>query len=208
MRRKRARWSIYLSSLTVSKKNVARHQRAYGISLLPFSMAGLESAIRLLLRPSDSIVCFVECFSAYADGQDTSHSSNNDSTNSRHKRIVVVVTHRDEINGWEEGSVFVLKPKLFSAATIKELEIHRVFPIYGDFTMTMAQMRQETLDLSRLSVNEFRSGFKVTIHPGHTLIGSEPLDLATYDITGLKNVLAECRRLKELSGSFPSTVPY
>lgn len=61
----------------------------------------------------------------------------------------------------------------------------------------MAQLERETLDLkSQLQ----SSGFKLTIHPGHMLIGSEPLNLATYDISGLKNILAECRRLKELTG--------
>lgn len=45
----------------------------------------------------------------------------------------------------------------------------------------------------------------MTIDSGQTLVGSEPLDLATDNISALKDVLAECRRLKELSGAALST---
>lgn len=62
----------------------------------------------------------------------------------------------------------------------------------------MAQLKQET---SQLDTQRGSSGFKLTIHPSYTFVGSEPLDLATYDVSGLKDVLSECKRLKELSGA-------
>lgn len=43
-------------------------------------------------------------------------------------------------------SVFVLKRKLFSSSTSNQLEIHRVFSVYGDFNITMAQLPQDLND--------------------------------------------------------------
>lgn len=40
----------------------------------------------------------------------------------------------------------------------------------------------------------------MTINPGQTFDGHEPLSLFTYDVQGLKDVLSECKHLKELSG--------
>lgn len=74
-------------------------------------MAGLDDSIRPLLRPSDEIKFILECFllfSSTPDSNDTakdaSESKNSSTTSaSPHKRIVAVIVHKDESNGWEEG---------------------------------------------------------------------------------------------------------
>ncbi|KAH7876930.1 uncharacterized protein C8R40DRAFT_1248743 [Lentinula edodes] len=164
-------------------------------------MVGLEDSIKLLLRPSDEIKFVLECFSLSSSNDDASQNGSKGHPNLQRQRIVVVITHKEENHGWEEGSVFVLKRKLFSSSTSDQLEIHRVFPVYGEFTITMAQLPQ---DSNNPQVTDLpRSRFKVTIDSGQTLVGSEPLDLATDNISALKDVLAECRRLKELSEIVP-----
>ncbi|KAJ3907686.1 DNase I-like protein [Lentinula edodes] len=164
-------------------------------------MVGLEDSIKLLLRPSDEIKFVLECFSLSSSNDDTSQNGSKGHPNLQRQRIVVVITHKEENHGWEEGSVFVLKRKLFSSSTSDQLEIHRVFPVYGEFTVTMVQLPQ---DSNNPQVTDLpRSRFKVTIDSGQTLVGSEPLDLATDNISALKDVLAECRRLKELSEIVP-----
>ncbi|KAJ3862319.1 DNase I-like protein [Lentinula novae-zelandiae] len=165
-------------------------------------MVGLEDSIKSLLRPSDEIKFVLECFSLSSSNDDTSQNGIKGHPNLQRQRIVVVITHKEEGHGWEEGSVFVLKRKLFSSSTSNQLEIHRVFPVHGDFNITMAQLPQDFNDPQ--VTNLPRSRFKVTIDSGQTLVGSEPLDLATDNISALKDVLAECRRLKELSVNSPT----
>ncbi|KAJ3980467.1 DNase I-like protein [Lentinula detonsa] len=167
-------------------------------------MVGLEDSIKPLLRPSDEIKFILECVllppSASNDNTAPDASGIKNYSTLRHQRIVAIITHKEGGNNWEEGSVFVLKRKLFSSSSSmsNELEIHRVFPVYGDFTMTMAQLPQDSNDTQTFKLP--RTRFKLTINPGQTLIGNEPVDLATDDVSALKDVLTECRRLKELSG--------
>ncbi|KAJ3779009.1 DNase I-like protein [Lentinula raphanica] len=173
-------------------------------------MVGLQDSIKLLLLPSDEIKNILECVllpssasndhaASDANAQDVNGSQEH--SNLRHQRIVAVISHRELHNDWEEGSVFILKRKLFSSSTSNELEIYRVFPVYGDFTITMAQLPQDSNDTQ--IVKRSQSRFKLTINPGQTLVGHEPIDLVTDDVSALKNVLAECRRLKELSEIVP-----
>ncbi|KAJ3794881.1 DNase I-like protein [Lentinula aff. detonsa] len=170
-------------------------------------MVGLEDSIKLLLRPSDEIKFILECIllppSASNDNTAPDASGIKNYSTLRHQRIVAIITHKEAGNNWEEGSVFVLKRKLFSSSSSmsNELEIHRVFPVYGDFTMTMAQLPQDSNDTQTFKLP--RTRFKLTIDPGQTLIGNEPVDLATDDVSALKDVLTECRRLKELSEIVP-----
>ncbi|KAJ3724182.1 DNase I-like protein [Lentinula guzmanii] len=170
-------------------------------------MVGLEDSIKLLLRPSDEIKFILECIllppSASNDNTAPDASGIKNYSTLRHQRIVAIITHKEAGNNWEEGSVFVLKRKLFSSSSSmsNELEIHRVFPVYGDFTMTMAQLPQDSNDTQTFKLP--RTRFKLTINPGQTLIGNEPVDLATDDVSALKDVLTECRRLKELSEIVP-----
>ncbi|THV02214.1 DNase I-like protein [Dendrothele bispora CBS 962.96] len=167
----------------------------------------MEKAIKLLLRSSDELLRVLETYSIpINDLENRSVSNNADSSESinesRRRRIVAVVTHKDEENDWEEGSVFILKNKLFSSPYQDEFEIDRVLPVHGDFTITMAQVNRADLGVSvqlpsESALNQSRSGLRLHITPGGE---SEPLDLFTYDVQGLKNVLAECRRLRELAG--------
>ncbi|KAJ4479376.1 DNase I-like protein [Lentinula aciculospora] len=164
-------------------------------------MVGLEDSIRSLLIPSDEPKYVLECLLLPSKDNVQDKDETKDPSSLQHQRIVAVIVHKEQSNGWEEGSVFVLKRKLFSSSTSNELEIHRMFPVYGDFTITMAQLPQDFHNSH--SANFPRSRFKVTINPGQSLVGNEPLDLVTDDVSALKNVLAECRRLKELSEIAP-----
>lgn len=56
-----------------------------------------------------------------------------------------------------------------------------------------------------LSLNDSASaGLKVTLSAGQTVGGQQTLSLLTDDIQGLKDVLAECKRLKDISGTCTS----
>jgi hypothetical protein len=45
-------------------------------------------------------------------------------------------------------------------------------------------------------------GFRITVSPGLSIKGSDVVTLFTRDVQGLQNVLAECKRLKLLTGTY------
>lgn len=67
------------------------------------SMVGLEDSIKSLLRPSDEIKFVLECFSLSSSNDDTSQNGIKGHPNLQRQRIVVVITHKEEGHGWEEG---------------------------------------------------------------------------------------------------------
>ncbi|KAI3614190.1 oculocerebrorenal syndrome of lowe [Moniliophthora roreri] len=168
-------------------------------------MAEYESALRLVLRDSDQIICIIQVFAI----PETSKSADDDFENTlqdlRNKRILAVVTHREGGNAVEEGSVFVLKPKHSTNGYLDELDMRHIFPICDDFSVSMAQVKRpaQTLQSPARSHSSTPSvsldkGLKLTLKAGLES-SDEILHLFTYDVQGLKTVLAECRRLKEVS---------
>ncbi|KAK7021890.1 hypothetical protein VNI00_017179 [Paramarasmius palmivorus] len=178
-------------------------------------MAEYESALRLLLRDSDRIISILEVF-AIPESPTSADENDEDFENIlqdlRNKRILAVVTHQEGANGLEEGSVFVLKQKHSANGYLDELDIRHIFPIYGDFSISMAQVKRITqgiqsptrshLSAQSVSLDTSAPGLKLTVKAG--LESNEVLHLFTYDVQGLRTILAECRRLKEVSGSYVS----
>ncbi|KAL0579195.1 hypothetical protein V5O48_002817 [Marasmius crinis-equi] len=184
-------------------------------------MSDLNSALRILLRDSDEILSLIEAFhipETPKSAQDGSLSTagpelDNVLGESRNKRVLAVVVHRDEASGLEEGRCVSKHP---SNGYPDELDIRHVFPICGDFTISMSQVKPQSIDLrsstrshsSNASISSTTtlqqgSGLKLTINPG--INTSEPLSFFTYDVQGLRTILAESRRLKEVSEQ--STAP-
>lgn len=154
-------------------------------------MTDLATSLRLLLRSSDDVKFTLEA-SALTPA---TTAGDGDATTLQSKRVLAVVSHKDELNTLEEGGVFVLKHHPSQYAAADTLDIQRVFPICDGFSMTMAQLRRETIDLrASSSASRPRSGFKLTINSD-----GESLSFITYNVQGLTSMLAECRRLKKIS---------
>ncbi|KAJ2922908.1 hypothetical protein H1R20_g14166, partial [Candolleomyces eurysporus] len=123
------------------------------------------------------------------------------------RRILAVVSHKDDWDLVEEGCVFVCKSIPSTNGKSHELEIQRVLPIYGNFAIVMSQMRRNTLDLGKgttvptaSSTETSRSGFSVAITPAEGLQGdAQPVVFFTRNVQDLRELVAECKRLRETS---------
>ncbi|KAF7349358.1 Inositol polyphosphate 5-phosphatase OCRL-1 [Mycena sanguinolenta] len=150
-------------------------------------MAALESSIRALLRPSDEVKVVLEAIVvnplSNAGTPDSPLSPTRSQTldDNRNKRILAVVAHSDGPNTQEEGSVFILKSKPADRA-FDQSDILRVFPVFGGFSITMAQVRRETWPTAQSSPS-------LTIKQGD-IEGLEPLTLCTQHVQTLRDVLA------------------
>ncbi|KAJ7672386.1 DNase I-like protein [Mycena polygramma] len=165
-------------------------------------MASLEGSIAALLRPSDQVKVVLEA--SVPNDTATPVSSPESASqieHGRNKRILAVVSHRDGPNTQEEGSVFILKSKGPGLA-FDQSDILRVFPVFGDFSITMAQVRRETLDLRPTSQSS-PGLISLTVKQGD-IQGLEPLTLCTQHVQTLRDVLAQCKRLKEIADAPPT----
>ncbi|KAJ6625186.1 DNase I-like protein [Mycena sp. CBHHK59/15] len=167
-------------------------------------MAALENSIKALLRPSDQVKVVLEALVVPSSTDAGTPVSSWDAQNTRNRRILVIVSHSDGLTTQEEGSVFILKPKL-SGRAFDQSDILRVFPVFGDFSISMAQVRRETLDL-RATSQASPGLISLTISQGDVQ-GLHPLTLCTPHVQTLRDVLAECKRLKELADAPPSAAP-
>jgi len=164
-----------------------------------------ESAVRRYLNPSEEAKIVLETLVTPSSNTTGSLSSEyrlpDLGVQDENKRILAVVTHRDRLDGHEEGSVFVFKYSYDSSPV--ELVVQHIFPIVNDFSLTMAQASRGTLDarpFSRSSLlDQPRSGLTLTINPGEGP-SQEPVTLLTSDAHHLRSVLEECKRLKEVFG--------
>lgn len=95
-----------------------------------------DGALRQLLRASDHLKLILHV------------SLINDADLSR---TLAVVSHTNEIDRHEEGSIFLIKQNG------NDIDIERVFPIFGSFSVSIAQVRRETLDLTS-SLDQPRNG--------------------------------------------------
>ncbi|KAJ7620458.1 DNase I-like protein [Roridomyces roridus] len=162
-----------------------------------------EGSIRGLMRPSDQVKVILDAFIPPGpnDPPNTPVPSTDSTDDLRRRRIVAVVAHSDGPDTEEEGSVFVLKAKAASSGgTFTQSDILRVFPVFGDFSISMAQVqvRRATLDLRRSASQTSAGLISLTIKQGD-IPGLEPLTLHTQDVQTLREVLAECKRLKEIA---------
>ncbi|KAJ6493027.1 DNase I-like protein [Mycena sanguinolenta] len=168
-------------------------------------MAALESSIRALLRPSDQVKVVLEALvvhpppNAGTPVSPLSPTRSQTLDDTRNKRILAVVAHSDGPNTQEEGSVFILKAKPADRA-FDQSDILRVFPVFGGFSITMAQIRRETWPTAQSSPGLISLTIKQA-----DIEGLEPLTLCTQHVQILRDVLAECKRLKEIADAPPAS---
>ncbi|KDR77003.1 hypothetical protein GALMADRAFT_246188 [Galerina marginata CBS 339.88] len=132
----------------------------------------------------------------------TSSESNQDVQN---RRVLAVVSHKDDWDLTEEGSLFVCKFRPGPSGQLPPaLEVQRVFPIYGEFSIVISQMRRGTFDPQRTtpsnSILDQRAVITLSINPAEGLASDgHPPTFFTHDVEGLKTLVAECKRMKEVS---------
>ncbi|KAJ7880394.1 Endonuclease/exonuclease/phosphatase [Mycena olivaceomarginata] len=164
-------------------------------------MSALESSIRALLRPSDLVLELAVPPPNNAGTPDPSPGSPSRSQidDTRSKRILAAVAHSDGPNTQEEGSVFILKWKAAGRA-FDQSDILRVFPVFGGFSITMAQVRRETWPMAESSPGLL----SLTITQGD-IQDLEPLTLATARpdparrVGGVQAAERNCRRVASAS---------
>ncbi|KAJ7880382.1 hypothetical protein B0H14DRAFT_1574544 [Mycena olivaceomarginata] len=163
-------------------------------------MSALESSIRALLRPSDLVLELAVPPPNNAGTPDPSPGSPSRSQidDTRSKRILAAVAHSDGPNTQEEGSVFILKWKAAGRA-FDQSDILRVFPVFGGFSITIAQVRRETWPMAESSPGLL----SLTITQGD-IQDLEPLTLATARpdparrVGGVQAAEGNCRRAASL----------
>ena len=144
-------------------------------------MAAL-SLVQNLLRSPDEVKAVLEA--TLVNNLDSSSSPSSTATPStkdtQNKRVLAVVSHRDDWDLSEEGrsvwlhasgcpsdtdvrphfysyvlphicSLFVCKYKSGPTGQPEGLDVHRVYPIYGEFSVAISQMRRGTIDLQNTS---------------------------------------------------------
>ncbi|KAF8065021.1 DNase I-like protein [Lyophyllum atratum] len=157
-----------------------------------------EDAIRGLLRSSEHLKAILETQYPQAstgDWESIKHDLYRE-RDDESTRIIAVVAHRDDWRVSEEGSVFICKFNIAENDSTPELEIQRVFPITEDFSITIAQARQKTVDLGgRVNAEQ------QTVNPGKSLdpdIAYPPMSFLTSDMRKLRNLLTECKELHKI----------
>lgn len=134
-----------------------------------------QDLVRSILLPSEELKVTLEAL--------TLPTSNDDSpvlVQDRNKRILAVVlrVHTSETNeqGWlvtstsyylfqaltRCKSLFIFKPKIARNGSVSDLLVEHVIPVVGDFSISMAQSRRNTIDLRNatpaLTLNQPRTG--------------------------------------------------
>lgn len=137
-----------------------------------------------------------------------------------HRRVLAVVSHKDDWDLTEEGCVLIFQSRSPSTVSVvDDLELHRVLPIYGAFAIVMSQMqRRSTIDMRTLNsssgsvdLGAGTSGFSLAITPAEGLSSAtrtgnqEGGDTKTKPELfyvrdaheELREFVKECKRLKE-----------
>lgn len=135
-----------------------------------------QDLIRAILLPSEEVRVVLETLviPSSAAPSDVSPVLVQD----RNKRILAVISrlHTSQSNeqGWSVTSLscvlrahtvkslFIFKPKLSPNGSVADLLIDHVFPVVGEFSISMAQSRRNTIDLRNatpaLTLNQPRAG--------------------------------------------------
>ncbi|EPQ50828.1 DNase I-like protein [Gloeophyllum trabeum ATCC 11539] len=168
----------------------------------------LEDAVRPLLRPTEELKNVLQTQTDRIQEASGDDYSNSVSEALVKRRLLAVVSHRDEEEGYEQGCLLIYKFK--SGLFLKgDLTVQQALPINRTFSLAMAQTRHSTIDLrpseSHSALSQSRTEFSLSVTAGD---GKEPLTLITHDIQGLKALLGECKRLKaEAEQREASTAP-
>lgn len=165
-------------------------------------MVAVEGLLNDILRPSDEVKVVLEAVLAQTSSGTNLHAPgvHDPRQNVQNRCVLAVISHKDDWDLTEEGSLFVCRFKLSAQ---DELEIIRLLPIYGSFSIVMTQMRNGSVDLrpdtAKAAHDQPRSGFSLTVTPAEGLQDTSPPVFFTHDIRQLRNLVAECKRLKEIT---------
>ncbi|KAF8816327.1 DNase I-like protein [Phlegmacium glaucopus] len=157
----------------------------------------LNSQIQNLLKSPDEVKVVLEATFVTTAESDSRRDLQD-------RRILAVVSHKDDWNLTEEGTLFVYKYKQPRNGRPEELDIQTVLPIYGEFSIVMSQMRRGTLDLrptlSPTSVlDQPRAVLSLSVTPAEGLSNEgQPPTFLTHDIQTLRSLVRECKRLKQV----------
>ncbi|KAJ3544105.1 hypothetical protein NMY22_g2904 [Coprinellus aureogranulatus] len=161
-------------------------------------MSNALGDIREILRSTDEVRAVLEV-TVIPSSSDSEPGLDEDAGN---RRILAVISHKDDWDLIEEGCVFVCKPK--SAG--HDPDVQRVLPIYGNFAIVMSQMKRSTLELGKgpskppPESSSSRSGFSISITPAEGLQGNaQPAVFFTRNVPELRAFVAECKRMREVS---------
>ncbi|KAF8909683.1 Endonuclease/exonuclease/phosphatase [Gymnopilus junonius] len=151
-------------------------------------MAAL-ALIQNILRSPDEVKAVLE-----AALVDPSGTSGNDAQS---RRVLAVVSHRDDWDLTEEGSLFVCKYKPGPNGQSEELDVHRVYAIYGDFSIVISQMRRGTIDLQTTSprksmLEQSGSVMGLSINAAEGLADdAQPPSFFTPDVEGCRSQFSD-----------------
>ncbi|KAF9453377.1 DNase I-like protein [Macrolepiota fuliginosa MF-IS2] len=166
-------------------------------------MSSFYNSISSSLRSTEDVLVAVDALVVPNSSTNTPPSPEA-SENWHDRRVLAVVSHKDEWALAEEGALFVYKLSASTNSTVRELNVQNIYPIYGNFSIVMSQMRRNTLDLSVVSsktvLDQPRSGFSLTVNPAKALVdGIEAPTFYATDVQSLSSLVTECKRLKETS---------
>ncbi|KAH9474443.1 Inositol polyphosphate 5-phosphatase OCRL [Psilocybe cubensis] len=178
--------------------------------------------LQILLRSTDEVKAILDV-SLITDSESAQDAQS--------KRVLAVISHKDDWNLSEEGwyvadtffssvvtevsSLFICK---YRANTInpEELEIQRIFPIYGEFSIVISQMRRGANDnvsqpfttaWTKSVLEQPRAVITLSITPAEGLPSdAHPATFSTHDVQGLKNLVGVCKKLKEVSDVDPDAI--
>ncbi|KAF8961879.1 DNase I-like protein [Flammula alnicola] len=157
-------------------------------------MAAITLLRDLLRSPDEATVVLEATLVTTSENQDA-----------HNRRVLAVVSHKDDWDLTEEGSLFICKYKSGLNGRPDELDIQRVLPIYGEFSIVISQMRRGTVDLrpaksSTSLLEQPRSVITLTVTPAEGIQDDrQPPTFFTYDVQSLRSLVTECKRLKEVS---------
>ncbi|KAF9484055.1 DNase I-like protein [Pholiota conissans] len=123
----------------------------------------------------------------------------------QNRRVLAVVSHKDDWDLTEEGCLFICKYKVGASGGVDELDMQRVFPIYGQFSVVMRQMGRGPVNLRsdmvpKSVLQQPGAVIALSITPAEGFQDDSPLlTFFTHDVKGLGTLVSECRRLKEAS---------
>ncbi|TBU57913.1 DNase I-like protein [Dichomitus squalens] len=159
-----------------------------------------------IIRPTEEVKVAIDARTApRADADSETWTVSEHEPPVPRRKILAVVSHLQPNGKHEQGCVFVLlqrPPRIQSIPD--EYVVEHAFPVLHNFSISMAQPRQTTVDLSSpppgstFALDQPKTELTVTIKPGEDTPFSS-VTLHTTDTQGLRLLLDECRRLKEAS---------
>jgi inositol polyphosphate 5-phosphatase INPP5B/F len=104
----------------------------------------MEDAVRVILRGSEQLKVTLDAYAASVPRNDSASALGD--LNERDKRVIALISHQD-FGEDEQGGLLVLKPPTGSTLGPGVMSVEHVYPILGQFSIRMAQERQQTIDL-------------------------------------------------------------